>query len=470
MGEAVASGAALESRYRARSLWLDGLAGTLAPRQALPGDVDVDVAIVGGGFTGLWTAYALVTQAPRLRIAVLEAEIAGYGPSGRNGGFVSAGIAGEARVYARAGGVDGVRRAEQAVVDSIDWIRRVAVEEEIACGYVRGGSLRIATSEPQLARVGAGIAARRERGLGDEDVRLLTAAEIGERVRVAGALGGSFTPHCARIDPARLVRGLADACERHGVTIYERTRARRIGSRVVESEHGRVRADVVVRATESYTTRLPGERRRYLPIYSHMLATEPLPSDVWDELGWSGYETVADQRYLFFYAQRTPDDRIAIGGRGAPYRYASAIREPDEQRPAVFRRLEEALRRHFPQAREATITHRWGGPFAAPRDWSMGVCFDRATGAAWAGGFTGHGVVGANVAGRTLADLILGRESDLVTLPWVGHVSPRWEPEPLRALAGTVVPAVLGSADRYETRTGRPASRVRLVQRWLPGR
>ena len=314
MGEAVASGAALESRYRARSLWLDGLAGTLAPRQALPGDVDVDVAIVGGGFTGLWTAYALVTQAPRLRIAVVEAEIAGYGPSGRNGGFVSAGIAGEARVYARAGGVDGVRRAEQAVVDSIDWIGRVVAEEEIACGYVRGGSLRIATSEPQLARVRAGIAARRERGLGDEDVRLLTAAEIGERVRVAGALGGSFTPHCARIDPARLARGLADACERHGVTIYERTRARRIGSRVVESEHGRVRADVVVRATESYTTRLPGERRRYLPIYSHMLATEPLPSDVWDELGWSGYETVADQRYLFFYAQRTPDDRIAIGG------------------------------------------------------------------------------------------------------------------------------------------------------------
>lgn len=464
------TGETLDAHYRARSLWLDGLEETLEPRAALPGDRAVDVAIVGAGFTGLWTAYALATLAPELDIAVVEAEIAGYGPAGRNGGFVSAGIAGKAGVYARRDGVDGVRRAERAVIDGIDWIGRVAAEEGIDCGYVKGGSLRVATSRPQLARVRADLEARRERGLGDADARFVTAAEAAERVRLAGVFGGSFTPNCARVDPARLVRGLAVACERHGVTIYERTPARRIGPGVVTCETGSIRAPVVVRATESYTTRLPGERRRYLPIFSHMLATEPLPPDIWDELGWEGCETIADQRYLFFYAQRTIDGRIAVGGRGASYHYGSDLRETVEQNPQVHARLAAALRRHFPQVAGAKITHRWGGPFAAPRDWSMGVGFDRTSGLAWAGGYTGHGVTGSSVAGRTLADLILGRDTELVSLPWVGHRSRRWEPEPFRLFGATVVPAVLESADRYEGRTGRPARRVRLVERWLPGR
>ena len=403
-------------------------------------------------------------------MVVLEAEIAGYGASGRNGGFVSAGLAGQAGVYAKTHGADAVVRAERVAIEAIDWIGGVVAREGIDCGFAKGGSLRVATSGPQLARIREDLASRRSRGIGDDDAWPVTPEEIRARVRIAEIRGGAYTPHCARVDPARLVRGLAEACERRGVEIFERSPARAIGSGRVRCDAGAVRADIVVRATESYTTRLPRERRRYLPIFSHMLATEPLPAEAWDEIGWARGETVADQRHLFFYAQRTPDGRIAIGGRGAPYRFGNSIREEDEQRPVVHARLEEALRRHFPQAAQARITHRWGGPFAAPRDWSMGVVLDRSTGLGFAGGYTGHGVIGSNVGGRTLADLILGRESELVALPWVGHTSRRWEPEPARWLAGHVVPAVLASADRYEERTGRPARRVGLVSRWLPGR
>jgi glycine/D-amino acid oxidase-like deaminating enzyme len=227
---------------------------------------------------------------------------------------------------------------------------------------------------------------------------------------------------------------------------------------------------MVVRATEAYTTELEGEKRRFLPLYSLMVATEPLSAAAFGELGWEGRETVADQRHLFFYAQRTADDRIAIGGRGAPYRLGAPIRESYEQRGTVRGRLVETLRRHFPAAAGAAITHHWGGPLAVPRDWSTSVVCDRAAGFAWAGGYAGHGVVAANVSGRTLTDLVLGEDSELTRMPWVGHDPGRWEPEPLRFLASRAIVSVLGSADRHEDRTGRRALRTLLVQPFVLGR
>jgi glycine/D-amino acid oxidase-like deaminating enzyme len=201
-----------------------------------------------------------------------------------------------------------------------------------------------------------------------------------------------------------------------------------------------------------------------------MLATEPLPAEAWEQIGWSGCEPVADQHHLFAYAQRTVDGRIAMGGRGAPYRAGSVIRENDERRPAIHARIERTLRTWFPAAAGAAITHRWGGPLAIPRDWSMGVGFDRPAGLAWAGGLSGHGVVASHVCGRTLADLIRGERSELTSLPWVGHTSPRWEPEPARIVATRTIAAVLASADRREDATGRTARRTALVARWTPGR
>ena len=459
-----------EQHLRGRSLWLDVLPGPLVPRAPLEGSCDADVVIVGGGFTGLWTAYALIRSDPALRIALLEAEGCGFGASGRNGGFVSAGIAGQAAVYERTHGLDGVIRAERAMIDAIDEIGRVVVEEQIECGWVKGGSLRVAMNEPQLARIHATLAAKRRLGLGDDDVRIVSAAEIRERVAMEGAIGGTATPHCARINPAALARGLAEAVERRGVTIFEQTRATAINSGSVTTSRGVVRAPVVLRATEAFTTRLAGNARRFLPLGSHMLATEPLPAEAWDELGWEGRETIADQRHHFVYGQRTPDDRIALGGRGLSYRFGNGFREDDPAQAPIHALLEATLRRLFPAAANARVTHHWGGVFAAPRDWSMGVGFDRATGLGWGGGYSGHGVVASSVAGRTLADLVVGRETALTSLPWVDHASRAWEVEPLRWLGAHAVSAVLASADRVEDRTGRPARRSRLVARFAPGR
>jgi glycine/D-amino acid oxidase-like deaminating enzyme len=266
------------------------------------------------------------------------------------------------------------------------------------------------------------------------------------------------------------VRGLARACEARGVRIHERTPALDMTGGAVTCAAGTVRAEMVVRATESYTVRLPGRRRAFLPMYSHMLATEPLPDETWEAIGWSGREPVADQHHLFAYGQRTVDGRIAMGGRGAPYRAASVIRESDERRPAIHDRIERTLRAWFPAAAGAAISHRWGGPLAIPRDWSMGIACDRSAGVAWAGGLSGHGVVASHLCGRTLADLIRGERSDLTTLPWVGHTSPQWEPEPARIVATRAIAAVLRSADRREDATGRTARRTALVAPWTPGR
>ena len=458
----------LEARYRARSLWLDGIESSLAPRPSLPGDVDCDVAIVGAGFTGLWAAYHLARAQPDLRIAVCEREIAGFGPSGRNGGWVSGGLIGSADTYAREAGPDAVPRAYRETYAAVDHVGEAVEREGIDCGFRKGGSLFVATTQPQLSRLRGRQQELDAVGLGEEDSRVLGPAEANAVVGVAGCLEAAYSPHCARVDPARLVRGLAEACERLGITIYERTPVTELGPRRLGTPHGSVRADFVLQATEAYSVQLPRQHLRYLPLYSLMIATEPLPQHVWDELGWTDGVLVSDMRHLFFYAQRTRDGRIAIGGRGAPYRLSRPIDDANERNAEVRARLERVIRRHFPAAAPARITHHWGGPLGVPRDWSMAVHFDRESGFGWAGGYAGHGVAAANIAGRTLADLVLGRDTDLVHLPWVGHRSRRWEPEPLRFVASRAIVRILGSADRSEDATGKPARRTRLLAPVLP--
>lgn len=453
----------LEEHYQGRSLWLGQLPGALVPRPSLPGDISCDVAIVGAGFTGLWAAYYLKMLQPDLRIVVLEREIAGYGPSGRNGGWASGGIAGSAAAYRI--GAQELGRATRLTNDSVEEVGRIAERERIECGFLKAGAVTIATSMPQWRRLREDAA-----GSPDDDGRLLSPAETEQMVRAGRLTGSWYTPHAARIDPARLVRGLASACERHGVTIHERTPVREIRRGLVRCQSGLVRADAVIGATESYTTQLPGARRRYLPLYSLMIATAPLGEDAWNALGWRDGLLVADRRFLFFYAQRTTDGRIAIGGRGAPYRLRSPINTGNERDGSVRDRLVSTLARVFPQAAGAEVTHHWGGPLAVPRDWSMSVTFDPTTGLGSAGGYTGHGVVATNISGRTLADLVLGRNSDLVTMPWVGHRSRHWEPEPLRFLASRAIVATLAGADRYEDQTDTTARRVGLLRPVLPQR
>lgn len=453
--------------YRSYSLWFDGLEEDLSPRPPLDGDGEADVAIVGAGYTGLWTAYYLLKEQPDLRVAIVEKEIAGFGASGRNGGWCSALFAAPRRKIAKRHGRTAALDMERAMFDTVDEVGRVLAAEDIDASFHKGGTLTLVTAPSQLQRVRNVLEEDRSWGFGEEDYRWLDPAEVGERLRVPGVLGAHFTPHCARIDPGRLVRALARKVEELGAVIYEQTGALSIDGRTIHTDRGILRAETTLRATEGYTRSLSGMRRELLPLYSLMIATEPLPGDVWNAIGWDGCETLHDGRHLLIYAQRTADDRIAIGGRGAPYHFGSSIDEENERVPGVFVALKEVIAELFPAAGDASVTHRWGGCLGVPRDWFSSVGYDRATGFAWAGGYAGDGVSTTNLAGRTLRDLVLGRDTDLTRLPWVGHRSRRWEPEPFRWLGVNLGLKAMAYADRVEDRTGRPTKRGEFVKRLI---
>ncbi len=446
--------------YRGLSLWFDQLDEPLTPRPALPGDLEVDVAIVGAGFTGLWTAYYLQALDPTVSIALVEAEIAGFGASGRNGGWCSALFPVGATTLAGEVGEDAARAQYAAMRATVEEVVRVIGAEGIAADVAPGGTVVLARSEPQLARARQEVAESDRFGLG---TTLLDAAAARDRLAATSVRGGTYTPHCATVQPAKLVRGLARVVEQRGARLFEQTAALAIEPGAVRTARGTVRARHVVRATEGYTARLRGQRRHYAPVYSLIIATEPLPDAVWDELGLRERETFSDFRHLIVYGQRTADGRLVFGGRGAPYHYGSRIHPDYDRVPAVFAELERTLHELFPVLRGVPITHRWGGPLGIARDWHASVGLDPATGLAWAGGYVGDGVSTTNLAGRTLADLISGRETELTGLPWVGHRSRRWEPEPLRWLAANAGLRAMTWADVAERRSGRPSRMASLV-------
>jgi glycine/D-amino acid oxidase-like deaminating enzyme len=428
------------------------------PRDPLGGDVNADVAVVGAGFTGLWTAYYLLRADPSLRVVVLEQETAGFGASGRNGGWCSALFpASPSKVAALDGsGPDAARDLHTAMRDAVDEVGRVAREEGIDAHYQKGGTVSLARGRAQLRSARAEVDDARAWGRGEDQVRLLGAQEARKVLNATRVRGATFTPDCAAVHPARLVRGLARVVdESRGGRVYEQTRVRSVRAGRVGTDHGTVRADVVVRATEGYTPALSGQGRAVAPIYSLVIATEPLPDVLWEQIGLRNRETFTDYRHLLIYGQRTADGRLVFGGRGAPYHFRSAVRPGFEREPRVFAGLWSTLRDMFPVLRGTRVTHAWGGVLGVPRDWCASVGLDRASGLAWAGGYVGDGVGTSNLAGRTLRDLVLSRETRLTRLPWVNHRSRRWEPEPLRWLGVNAGLRVMAVADAEERVTGR---------------
>ncbi|MHB0980410.1 MAG: NAD(P)/FAD-dependent oxidoreductase [Thermoleophilia bacterium] len=453
--------------YKAISMWHDTAGDDFSPRPSLEGPIDVDVAIVGAGYTGLWTAYYLKKADPSLRVAVIEREVAGFGASGRHGGWCSAHFATPRGKMEAAAGRQGVIDMQRAMFETVYEVGRVAEAEGIDCDFHLGGNLVFATNRAQVGTVRDKVLDERSWGFGEEDFRLLGPDEAREHVPVEGALGAIYCPHSARVHPTKLARGLARVVEGLGVPIYEHTPALEVGHGGVVTPAGRVKAGVVVRATESYTVDLPGMRHSLVPVYSLMISTEPLPDEVWEQLGWTGHATWADGRHLIIYVARTADGRIAMGGRGTPYHRGSLIRTAYEQDPAVFAMLKNVLGRLLPPVAQARVTHTWGGPVAIPRDWTTSAGYDKAAGIAWAGGYVGNGVSTTNLAGRTLADLITDTDSPLTKLPWVNHRSRDWEPEPVRWLGVNLATKMMAGADRVEARTGRRSSRASLTQRLI---
>ncbi|MBK5110930.1 MAG: FAD-dependent oxidoreductase [Thermoleophilia bacterium] len=444
--------------------WHRSTGGPPRPRPPLDGSLSADVAIVGAGFTGLWTAYYLKKADPSLDVIVLESEFAGYGASGRNGGWIMGFCEGLPERYAGRGGEAAVFALQRELIGTVDEIGGVIDREGIEADYYKGGGLTVAVNPAQEKRLRSGVEhARRAWGLKESDLYLLDPEELESRVRVAGARCASYTPHVARVHPARLVRGLADVVENLGVTICESTRVGEIRPHEAIAERGTVTARWVVRATEGYTASLRGQGRELVPINSSMIVTEPLPDSAWEEIGWNGHEAIGDSANVYIYSQRTADGRIAIGGRGVPYRFGSRPDFGAEIADTTVESLAEKLYSMFPAAAGAGIDHGWSGVIGVPRDWCVSVHADRESGLARAGGYSGEGVAASNLAGRILRDLLLDRKSDLTGLPWVGHRPPRWEVEPLRFAAIHSIYSLYGQADRFEARTGRPSLLARAI-------
>ncbi len=440
-------------------------------RQPLDGDRKADVCIVGAGLTGLWTSYYLSREQPELRIVVVEKEFAGFGASGRNGGWLSAELAVSRERYRAAHGELAVKDMLVAMRECVDEVIAVAGAESIEADIAKNGLLHVARNPAQLHRIHESLATEKAWGAGDEDFVFLDRAELAQRVVVNGALGATFTPHAARVQPAKLVQGLAAAVQRRGVSILEGTTVSSAEKGLVRTDRGNVRAAVVLVCLEGFTTSLQGRRRDWLPMNSSMVVTDPLPESTWAQLRWSGAELLGDAAHGYMYAQRTADNRVALGGRGIPYRYGSRTDDHGHTQRRTIETLTRLLHAMFPPTVEAPIAHAWSGVLGVPRDWNATVSFDRSTGLGTAGGYVGSGLTTTNLAGRTMVDLVLNRTTRLTALPWVNHQVRPWEPEPLRWLGVRSMYHLYRYADHRERVRGTPrSSRIATVANHLTGR
>ncbi|GAA3300102.1 NAD(P)/FAD-dependent oxidoreductase [Glutamicibacter nicotianae] len=425
-------------------------------RPALDGHTTADVAIIGAGLTGLWTAYYLKKARPNLDIAIIEREYAGFGASGRNGGWMSAEPAGQFKRYAKSGGLQGARDLQRemfgAVRQSVEVARAEGFDEDLA----HDGLIHVATNAAQLSRLSHHVAEMKEQGWGQNDVFQLSPHELAQRVHVEGAQGGYWTPHCARVHPAKYTRGLAKVVEDLGVKIYESTTALSVEQHLVKTDRGNVSANFIVEALEGYTSSLKGKARKLLPMNSSMVITEQLTDAQLKTVGWHGGELVGDAAHSFTYMHRTQDGRIAIGGRGVPYNFRSSFDRNGKTAESAVILLKQRLGELFPSLANVNLEQSWSGVLGVPRDWCASVNFDKSSNILSAGGYVGHGLSGTNLAGRTLRDLILGETTTLTTLPWIGRQARNWEVEPIRWIGATALYGVYRYADNREYANAQP--------------
>ena len=436
------------------SFWFDSLDEPPAAKPPEPLPDRVDVAIIGAGYTGLWTAYYLKQQQPDLDIAVFEAATVGFGASGRNGGWCMGLAWGIDEMLA-----DPARQQQgvdllNAMHDTVDEVGRVCQAENIDCHYAKGGTLTVATLPFRAEEMQARVERFHALGYTEDDYAWLPEPESRSRIGARLNHGAAYTSHCAAIQPARLARGLGDVIRGRGVRIFELTPVLDFEPGEVRTERGAVKAATVLRATEGYTDSMPSQRRQLMPLYSMMVATEPLPESVWDEIGLRQRETFGDGRRVTIYGQRTLDDRLAFGGR-AGYYFGSERKAVIHPQDPMLNQVEANLRGFFPALEGYRITHRWGGLMGAPRHFRPCVSYDRRSGVGMAGGYVGEGVAASNLAGRLLTDLVHGNESALTRLAWVDDRPPRWEVEPFRWLGARLMRLSAERADRSEFATGK---------------
>ncbi|WP_432698407.1 NAD(P)/FAD-dependent oxidoreductase [Marinobacterium sp. YM272] len=450
------------------SLWMEQVADEVEPRAPLAGDVDVDIAIIGAGYTGLWTAYHLKRQQPDLNIAIFEAEHVGFGASGRNGGWLIGELAGQDELLAGLP-VEEQRRYREMIHAIPDEAAEVFAREGIECGYRKGGMLICAARYPeQEAWLRAELTECYARGYEVSDLCWLEPDELAQQVNIAGSYGALYSPHCATVHPAKLALGLARVVEKLGVSIYESSRVEEWQPKQLRVSGHRVNARVVAPCVEGYAAQCAPLGKYQIAVQSLQIATEPLSPALWDQLGMGLGQAVGDASRMVTYFHRTRDDRLVFGARGG-YRFGGRLREDftlSRDEVAGHRSL---MLSFFPQLETARITHGWGGNLGVSRRFLPHVYWDLHQGIALAGGYGGEGVGASFLCGRTLADLILGRDSDSARAPWVVRSDSlsqglrHWEPEPFRWLGYSAVLAALGHENEVLANKLSPGWRRRMA-------
>ena len=429
-----------------------------------------DVVIVGAGYSGLWTAHHLLDLNPSLSIAILDAQQPGFGASGRNGGWCSAFAPMSLEAIAAQSSTASAIDLQNALSSSIDEIGALVTASRIDCGWHKGGTLSFATNRPQLQRIQESIAMARKFGFDEQFINFITPEQANERVRTNSSLGASYSPHCAVVHPAKLVDGLVKTLLDRKVQFFGDTRVVQIEPHQARAQTSQGSVSItgkwIVRATEGFTARMKQYRRDVAPLYSYMIATEPLSDTQWNEIGWTNRETVSDGRNLVIYVQRTADGRIAFGGRGAPYKFASQIGSSYDRNPKIHSLIEKSMREMFPSVADVAVTHKWGGALGVHRDWFTSANVDHNTLIASLGGYVGDGVAFSYVAAKEVAKSIVGQDHDNRLLPIVNHISPKWEPEPFRYVGINSILRLTERADETERLTGR---KNRFVN-WLLGK
>jgi len=438
------------------SLWRDAAINDAAPREKLNSVIETDVAIIGAGFSGLWTAYYLKKLMPNSQIVIIDANEVGFGASGRNGGWCSGFMPNSIDELAELHGREAAIEMYKQSFATLDEIESVLVNENIDCDFHRGGTICGATNSVQASRVTSEITKFHDFGFTEDDIRQLSQTEVEHRINISNLQLASYTPHCAVIHPAKLVDGLARVVEKLGVKIYENSPVTQYQSGSIKIDHITCRAQLIIRATEGFTSNIKTHRRTLAPLYSYMIATSPLTESQLHTLGWKNRETYHDARNMIIYCQLTADKRIAFGGRGAPYHFASRVKPSYDTHPLIHEKICNSMRKIFERIGDLEITHKWGGPLGVPRNWNPSVNFDARSGLGSLGGYVGDGVAASNLAARTMAHLIAEDNHELTQLCWANNQSRKWEVEPLRYFGINGLLKISESIDAYESKTNSP--------------
>jgi glycine/D-amino acid oxidase-like deaminating enzyme len=438
--------------------WLDE-AGRQTAAPQLDGDAAADVCIVGGGYTGLWTALALKERDPSLHVVLVEAEICGAGPSGRNGGFLHGYWAGLADLLPLLGREHALQLAHagERIVPAV----RAFCESRGEDVWLReSGILMVSASPAQDDAIDNAVAAAAQVDAGEQAL-LLDVNGVAERIRSPVFRRGVFFPDGATVQPARLVHALRRAALEAGVALYEHTPALRIRAGQVATPRGSVRAPEIVVAVNAAATGWRPVARHVTNFGSYVVLTEPVP-ELLEEIGWTGGEAILDARMFLHYFRTTPDGRVLMGSGSGPIGFRGRVDGRFSEDDATAARAEDGLRRLLPGLADARIERAWGGPIDVSADHLPFFGTVRGKRIHYGIGYSGHGVGPTWLGGQILASLVQERDDEWTALPLASRRVASLPPEPLKHLGGALVRSSILACERADEQNRRPPLPARL--------